>query len=398
MRVSTADFYRQSIASLQRQQSLALATQNQLSSGKKLLTGADDPTGAAHGISLDQALSTNQRYTENTKAVSERLGLEENALSGASEALNRIRERVLQGNGGTLGDSDRKSLAADVRQSLDSLLDYANAADGEGRYLFAGSNDASAPFSLTSTGTQFGGDGVIRQVQIGPNRAVQSSDGGAEVFLRHVSGNGSFSIAATAANTGTATISSSKVYDSSAWDGGSYTVRFNAGSYAVTDVGNNVVSSGAYSAGSSIRFRGADLAITGLPADGDSFTVSPSTQKDVFQTIRDLASLLETPTANDPALRAQVQTAMLDKLSALQTAQDRVIDVRASLGARLVAADDAANQLSSQAVKVQEALSGLRDIDYAEAAGRLTQQLTGLQAAQQSFAKIQGLSLFDYLR
>lgn len=398
MRVSTADFYRQSIASLQRQQSLALATQNQLSSGKKLLTGADDPTGAAHGLSLDQTLSANQRYTSNTQAVSERLGFEENALSGASETLNRIRERVLQGNGGTLGDSDRKSLAADVRQSLDQLLSYANAADGEGRYLFAGSNDASAPFSLTSAGTQFSGDDVIRQIQIGPNRAVQSSDGGADVFLRHVSGNGSFSIAATAANTGTATISSSKVYDSSAWDGGSYSVSFSAGNYSVTDASNNVVSSGAYTAGSSIRFRGVDLTVTGQPADGDSFSVAPSSQKDVFQTIRDLATLLETPTANDPALRARVQTGMLENLSSLETAQNRIIDVRASLGARLVAADDASNQLSSQAVKVQDALSGLRDIDYAEAAGRLTQQLTGLQAAQQSFAKIQGLSLFDYLR
>ena len=398
MRVSTADFYRQSISSLQRQQSLALATQNQLSSGKKLLTGADDPTGAAHGISLDQTLSANQRYTSNTQAVSERLGFEENALSGASEALNRIRERVLQGNGGTLGDSDRKSLATDIRQSLDSLLNYANAADGEGRYLFAGSNDASAPFSLTSTGTQFSGDDVIRQIQIGPNRAVQSSDGGADVFLRHVSGNGSFSIAATATNSGTATISAGKVYDSSAWDGGSYSVSFNAGSYSVTDAANNVVSSGAYTAGSSIRFRGVDLTVIGQPADGDSFNVAPSSQKDVFQTIRDLATLLETPTASDPALRAKVQTSMLENLSALETAQNRIIDVRASLGARLVAADDASSQLSSQAVKVQEALSGLRDIDYAKAAGRLTQQLTGLQAAQQSFAKIQGLSLFNYLR
>lgn len=398
MRVSTADFYRQSIASLQRQQSLALATQNQLSSGKKLLTGADDPTGAAHGISLDQTFSANQRYTENTKAVSERLGFEENALSGSAESLNRIRERVLQGMGGTLGDSDRKSLAADIRQSLDTLLSYANAADGEGRYLFAGSNDASAPFSLTSGGTQFSGDDVIRQVQIGPNRAVQSSDGGADVFLRHLSGNGTFSVEANAGNTGTATIATAKVYDASAWVSDDYTVSFAGGNYSVTDAASNVVASGAYTAGSSIRFRGADLTVTGQPADGDTFSVGPSSQKDVFQTIRDLAALLETPTATSPALRAQVQTAMLENLSALETAQDKVIDVRASLGARLVAADDAGSQLSSQAVMVQEALSGLRDIDYAEAAGRLTQQLTGLQAAQQSFAKIQGLTLFDYIR
>eukprot|EP00611_Tribonema_gayanum_P019609 TRINITY_DN342_c0_g1_i4.p1 TRINITY_DN342_c0_g1~~TRINITY_DN342_c0_g1_i4.p1 ORF type:complete len:399 (-),score=136.51 TRINITY_DN342_c0_g1_i4:1778-2974(-) len=398
MRVSTADFYRQSIVSLQRQQSLALQTQNQLSSGSKLQTAADDPTGAAHGLSLDQTRVANQRYNENTKALGERLGLEENALSGITETLNRVRERALQGNGGTLGDSDRASIAADLRQSLDSLLDYANAADGEGRYLFAGSNDASAPFSLSGGGTQFSGDDVIRQVQIGPNRAVQSSDGGAEVFLRQVSGNGTFSVAATAANTGTATIATAKVFDSAAWDGGSYSLSFTGGNYSVQDGGGNVVASGAYTAGQSIRFKGADLTVTGAPANGDSFSIGPSQQQDLFQTVRDLITLFETPTAANPAARAKVQTGVLDKLGALETAQSKVIDVRARLGSRLVAAEDAQNQLSSQLVKIDEALSGIRDIDYAEAASRLTQQLTGLQAAQQSFAKIQGLSLFSYLR
>ncbi|WP_293373865.1 flagellar hook-associated protein FlgL [Nevskia sp.] len=398
MRVSTADFYRQSIVSLQRQQSLALQTQNQLSSGSKLQTAADDPTGAAHGLSLDQTRVANQRYTENTKALGERLGLEENALSGITETLNRVRERALQGNGGTLGDSDRASIAADLRQSLDSLLDYANAADGEGRYLFAGSNDASAPFSLSGGGTQFSGDDVIRQVQIGPNRAVQSSDGGAEVFLRQTSGNGTFSVAATGANTGTATIATAKVFDAAAWDGGSYNLSFAGGNYSVQDGGGNVVASGAYTAGQSIRFKGADLTVTGAPADGDSFSIGPSQQQDLFQTVRDLITLFETPTAANPAARAKVQTGVLDRLGALETAQSKVIDVRARLGARLVAAEDAQNQLSSQLVKIDEALSGIRDIDYAEAASRLTQQLTGLQAAQQSFAKIQGLSLFNYLR
>lgn len=398
MRVSTADFYRQSISSLQRQQSLALHTQNQLSSGSKLQSAADDPTGAAHGLSLDQTRAANLRYTENTKALGERLGLEENALGGISETLNRVRERALQGNGGTLSDSDRASIAADLRQSLDTLVSYANAADGEGRYLFAGSNDANAPFALTGGGTQFSGDDVVRQVQIGPNRAVASSDGGADVFLRHLSGNGTFSIAATAANTGTATIATARVYDASAWDGGSYSLSFAGGSYSVQDGGGNVVASGAYTAGQSIRFRGADLTVTGVPANGDSFAITPSRQQDVFQTVRDLITLFDTPTNSSPAARAQVQTGVLEKLGALETAQSKVIDVRARLGARLVAADDAQNQLSSQLVKVDEALSGIRDIDYAEAAGRLTQQLTGLQAAQQSFAKIQGLSLFDYLR
>ncbi|MFX5574820.1 hypothetical protein ABTD77_20490, partial [Acinetobacter baumannii] len=79
-------------------------------------------------------------YTENTKLVGERLGLEENALSAVNDSLNSIYERVLQGNNSTLSDSDRKSIAQDVRQSLNQLLSYANTPDAEGRYIFGGSN------------------------------------------------------------------------------------------------------------------------------------------------------------------------------------------------------------------------------------------------------------------
>lgn len=398
MRVSTADFYRQSIDSLQRQQALALATQNQLSTGLKLQTAADDPTGAAHGLSLDQALSANQRYTENTKAVSEHLGLEENALSGVNDTLNSVYERVLQGNGGTLSDADRKSIAQDLRQSLQQLLNDANTPDAEGRYIFAGSNDSVPPFSLTTGGTVYSGDDVVRNIQIGPNRTVQAADAGSDLFLKLKSGNGSFSVAATGSNTGNASVTAAKLADPSAYDGGSYTVQFTGGNYQVLDATNAVVASGAYAPDQSIKFRGVDLTVTGTPANGDSFSVTPSRQQDLFATITKLADLLDTPTGGSSAVRAQVQTGMLEGLTSLKTAQNQLIDARARLGARLNAADDTSNQLSAQALQIKTALSNLRDVDYAEAAGRLNQQLTGLQAAQQSFAKVQALSLFNYLR
>lgn len=397
MRVSTADFYRQNIDAIQRQQSNVLRVQNQLSSGKKLLTASDDPTGAAHGLSLDQALSANGRYTDNTQLATERLGFEENALSAVNDSLNSVRERVLQGNGGTLGDSDRQSLAQDLRQSLLQIINYANTPDAEGRYIFAGSNDSAAPFSVAASGTTYTGDDVVRHLQIGPQRFVQTGDSGSDIFLRIKSGNGTFSLAASAANAGTATIASSKLSNAAAYDGGTYTVSFNGGNYQVLDAGNAVVGSGAYTAGDSIQFRGIDLTVTGTPANGDSFTVRPSQQQDLFTTIRNLADLLDTPTASSSTLRAQVQTGVLEGLTSLQTAQDKIIDARAALGARLQSADDSSSQLSAQALQINTALSGLRDIDYAEAAGRLNQQLTGLQAAQQSFAKVQGLTLFNYL-
>lgn len=45
----------------------------------------------------------------------------------------------------------------------------------------------------------------------------------------------------------------------------------------------------------------------------------------------------------------------------------------------------------------QKTLSSIEDLDFAEAVSRLNLQLATLQAAQQSFAKIQNLSLFNYL-
>lgn len=397
MRVSTSDFFRQSVEAIGRQQNLALAVQNQLSSGKRLLTARDDPAGAAHGLSLDQSLSTNARYSSNTQLVAERLGLEENALAAASDTLNSVRERVLQGNGGTLSDADRKTIAQDLRQSLAQLIGTANTPDADGRYLFAGSNDSVAPFSFNASGTTYSGDDVVRTLQIGAERQVQAGDAGSEVFLRVRSGNGAFSLAANAANTGSGTIASSKV-DPTSYDGGSYQLQFSGGNYQALDAGGNVVASGSYTAGQNIRFRGVDLTLAGVPADGDSFSVAPSRQQDVFSTIDKLATLLETPTNGSAALRAQVQTGMLEGLSSLQLAQDHIVDVRAALGARLQAADAANTQLAAQSTEISSALSGIRDLDYAEAAGRLNQQLTALQAAQQSFAKLQGLSLFNFLR
>jgi flagellar hook-associated protein 3 FlgL len=67
------------------------------------------------------------------------------------------------------------------------------------------------------------------------------------------------------------------------------------------------------------------------------------------------------------------------------------------VGARLSAVDNAAATRSILREDVAKSVSQLRDTDYAEALSRLNMQLTGLQAAQQSVARLSRMSLFDYL-
>lgn len=209
-------------------------------------------------------------------------------------------------------------------------------------------------------------------------------------------GNGVFTVVAAATNIGRAALGTTRVTDASAWDGGSYTLGFSGGNYELRDAANAVVAGGSYTSGQTIAFRGIELVFEGTPADGDRFSVAASRQQDVFAQIEALARLAEAPQTSG-AQRAQLQTGLHQALDALTHVETHLGIVRGSVGNRLAALDDAESQNAAQREQVQSALSGFRDLDYAEAATRLSRQLTALQAAQETIARVQGLSLFDYL-
>jgi flagellar hook-associated protein 1 len=87
--------------------------------------------------------------------------------------------------------------------------------------------------------------------------------------------------AATASNTGTGTISAATITNPSAWVADNYTLTFTSSSqYQVTNGAGTVVTSGSYSAGQPISFAGAQVTVSGAPAAGDTFTITPSTAAD----------------------------------------------------------------------------------------------------------------------
>lgn len=99
-----------------------------------------------------------------------------------------------------------------------------------------------------------------------------------------------------------------------------------------------------------------------------------------------------------PAGQAHFNNTMNRTLIDLDRSLDNVVDIRTRVGSRLNAIDSQKDFNDSFKLQLQETLSNLQDLDYAEAVSRLNLQITGLQAAQQSFVKIQGLSLFNFLR
>lgn len=106
----------------------------------------------------------------------------------------------------------------------------------------------------------------------------------------------------------------------------------------------------------------------------------------VFKTLSDLVAGLK---ANSPSASS---------LTNLNNALQNVLTVQTQVGARLNAISDQKTLNGNLLVQVQQNRSQLSSLDIAQAAAQLNQQLVALQAAQQSFARIQGLSLFNFLR
>lgn len=398
MRISTSQFYQTGINNILDQQTALYKTQTQMGTGKKIVTPSDDPTGAAQIVGLQQSIDQTNAYQTNIDSANATLGNEDNALSSGTDILQQVRTLALQANSGTLSTQDRQSIAQQVQQDLQSIIGMANTTDGNGNYLFAGFSATTRPFSQTAGGVSYAGDQGQRSLQIGPNRQVAVGDSGYRVFQAIKSGNGTFTTAYNDTNTGTASIDAGQVINSAQWVPDTYTITFtDPDTYEVRDSGNNLVASGAYQSGNAIAFNGVQVTLSGAPAAGDSFTVAPSASQDVFTTLQNLVDTLNN-SASDPSSQAKFITDINGALANLDQVMAQFSSVRTDVGARMNALDSQQSTNSDFLTASQTALSAVQDVDYTQAASLLNQQLLGLQAAQQSFVKLQNLSLFNYLQ
>lgn len=396
MRVSTASNFLSGLRAIQNLQSALDQTQRQISSGRRLLTPSDDPVAAGRALDLRESLSRLTQFDRNAGVAGNRLALEESSLTSANDVLQRVRELALQANNDTQSDETRALIAIEIRDRLDFLVQIANQKDGSGRYLFSGNLSDTAPVTRSGSTYTYNGDQGQRLIQIGESRQIADSDPGSDLFFMVRAGNGVFTTRAAGMNTGTGIVGASSVVDPTAWDQDSYSVAFlDATNYEVRDSGGGLVVAGTYESGDRIAFRGIEFSLTGQPAGGDAFSVTAAPYQDVFTSIERLASALEQPVFDD-ASRASMTNAINGGITDLDEAIGSILDVRTQIGSRLSAIEAQIDSNGAMALAVQETLSSLEDLDYAEALSRLSLSMTTLEAAQQSFVRTQQLSLFNY--
>lgn len=393
MRISTNQYQQQSVFSILEQQAKLSKTQEQLATGRRILSPSDDPAGSARALDLQKSIATIERYTTNAERAEHRLNLEESVLAEVGDSLQRIRELTLRAKNATQDNETRGYAADEIRETLKHLIELANSSDGNGEYLFAGSQTQAAPFSRAGV-VQYEGDALVRMIQVGPSRQVASTHSGDEIFMGVPTGDGTYSFEAASGNTGSGVIGSVEVTDATV-PPGSYSIEFRTDTtYRINGTGPDLP----YQPGDDIVLPGAKVVMSGEPKQDDVFTVEPSTAtQSVFTTVDNLIAALEMDTAG-PGDMAEFQNITNGSLDELDQAMERLFQVRAENGSRLKALEQERNANEAALLEMESSLSKTQDLDYAEAVSRLNLQLTGLQAAQQSYTKIQGLSLFNYLR
>jgi flagellar hook-associated protein 3 FlgL len=398
MRLGTANAFDRTLLNITNRQASLAELQEKLSAGKKVLRASDDPTGAAQS---ERAQTRITRVDIEQRALSlqkNSMSLAESTLGDAQSLMQQIRQLVVQAGDATLTPADRASLAQEMRSLRDQLFTYANKQDSNGVPLFGGLASANAPFVDLTTGVTF--NGIPGQKSGGPVNIPSAMDGQA-VFMNVPSGNGVFNMALGATNTGKLWTDPGRVLTPGLLTGDNYTVTFNVTAtippvttYDVvnTTTATPVLTAQPYVDGQDITFDGLSFVARGVPANGDTLAITPSTRTDIFAVV-DAAIA-----AVDGQPNGHVFTQNNSRsLAQLDSAMDRIQSARGTAGELLKRADIIDSNQEDKTIQLEADRSRAEDMDMVKGISQFETQQLGYNAALQTYAQIQRLSLFNYI-
>jgi flagellar hook-associated protein 3 FlgL len=183
MRISSLQAFNNGVNGLGRNYASVIRTQEQISSGNRILTPADDPVASVRLLQLEQQQAVLGQYKDNLTAAKNSLTQEETTLNSVNVVLQRIRELAVQAGGGALSSEDRKSIAKELSERENELLNLMNSRNARGEYLFAGYLGKTEPFIRNPDGTySYYGDEGQRSLQVAGSTTVAINDNGKRLF------------------------------------------------------------------------------------------------------------------------------------------------------------------------------------------------------------------------
>jgi flagellar hook-associated protein 3 FlgL len=413
MRISTIQAFNNGVAGIQRNYSDVTRTQEQISTGNRILTPADDPVASVRLLQLEQQQNILSQYDNNLSAAKSSLTQEETTLNSVTNILQRVRELTVQAGNGALSQADRQAIGNELSVREDELLSLMNSRNARGEYLFSGFQGKTQPFVRNPDGSYvYNGDEGSRKLQVASSLEVQINDNGQEVF-ENATNASRLSLSSAPPAPATA-LSGMLVEDEVAFANfpvAGITLAFTDPdplNYTLTMLSPpGTVTTGRLNSKTDtlVHFSGTAFYVNGAPPAGTVFTITgpdanpatpPPNKVGILNTIATLRQVLNSA-INTPQGNRDVRDAVAAGLTNLDSGLGIVLQAQGQIGARLNVLESTQTDNEDVSLINKSVQADLRELDYAEALSRLSSQTVVLEAAQKSYVKVASLNLFNLL-
>ena len=449
-RVGTANMYDNSIRNVSARQTSLVNLQENLTSGKRVVRASDDPVSAAQAeraLTRISRIQTEQRALENQRNA---IAQAESTMGDAIGLVQEARQLMVSAGNGTLTSNDRATIANQLQSLRDQLTAVANRTDTNGIPLLGALGSAQSPFMgpLNSTpdylfagqAGQTASDGVT----------LPNTLDGDSAFMFDAKRDGSFHAAITpgtstvivpgattpsvpamgqpnrALTTSAITVAEGTNFNKNPATGLAYTYSVSFSNVTLDPATNTL--SATYNVSSTdpafvppaaqtlnpikigekgefninglppgmsmkvttLPTKAVDGTITLSPANGDTINISP--QASVFSVIdKAIAEIKAAPNSNVAA------QAIGQALANVDIGLERMSNIRSYAGELLNRADRITGDQEKRSVQLESDRSRAEDLDMIKGISDFQNQQTGYQAALQTYASVQKLSLFNYI-
>ncbi|HVA27853.1 MAG TPA: flagellin [Candidatus Baltobacteraceae bacterium] len=236
-----------------RTQANLLDTSNKLSTGKRINTAADDPSGYAIATGLAVQAASTDAATQNVQNAFNASQVAAGALQQVSGILSQLNTLAIQGSNDFLSSTDRAALQTQANQLVAQANTIAQSVNFNGQPLLNGSvagPQAGTPAAATVTNNDAlvqGTGGVVAQVTAAnanfqnPNGAAQGFGGNATtnatIQIQIVNNNGQAQAVATVYNNGTGQTATSAPVSAGGTISGFENLNIKVGNITTADVG-----------------------------------------------------------------------------------------------------------------------------------------------------------------
>ncbi len=369
--------------------------QEQVSTGSRINRASDGPSTAYQILGLNTQERSLENYMDSISETISTLEISSIIIEDMIPALTEAKTRLTQITSGVYDEEGRKRAADGINDILDQMASLVNTKHMN-RYLFGGSDTASAPYAIERTdgkitSVTYQGSFENRVIEVAPGVETSALYIGDDLFHLNERGDPIF-LGDTGAKSGTGTsnvqgyawltvIHDGSNYKLSIDDGASWTTVPGGGepNQAVTDSRTGEV---------------LYVDTTEINGTGVELVHIPGTH-DIFNTLITLRDILGNERELSEAQLQELRNSSIDSLDELSTL---LVQNSVAVGAKIGFLENLKDGLQNLKYNAEDEVTRLEEADIAQIAIDLSRREILYQMSLSIAAKLMSMSLLDYIR